>query len=130
MFYLTVVNKILRHCHPWLARQYNIFDRHFISKNTDINIPKYTRRIGMIGNETGHLLECVELYVNLKLRSHCADVATVHPGAGQPEALLLAHTTLLESSCRGTYRSFSVSLHRNEWDFTSKKDEQFDKTKY
>ena len=22
MFYLTVVNKILRHCHSWLARQY------------------------------------------------------------------------------------------------------------
>ena len=21
MFYLTIVNKILRHCHPWLARQ-------------------------------------------------------------------------------------------------------------
>ena len=22
MFYLTIVNKILRHCHSWLARQY------------------------------------------------------------------------------------------------------------
>ena len=29
MFYLTIVNKILRHCHSWLARQY-------ISKNYKI----------------------------------------------------------------------------------------------
>ena len=24
MFYLTIVNKILRHCHSWLARQYKV----------------------------------------------------------------------------------------------------------
>ena len=23
MFYLTIVNKILRHCHSWLAQQYD-----------------------------------------------------------------------------------------------------------
>ena len=24
MFYLAIVNKILRHCHSWLAQQYNV----------------------------------------------------------------------------------------------------------
>ena len=31
---------------------------------------------------------------------------------------------------KGLPRVFAASLHRNEWDFTSQKDEQFDKTKY
>ena len=31
---------------------------------------------------------------------------------------------------KGSPRAFAVSLHRKEWDFTSQKDEQFDKTKY
>ena len=30
MFYLTIVNKILRHCHSWLARQYNPLYNSFL----------------------------------------------------------------------------------------------------
>ena len=33
MFYLTIVNKTLRHCHSWLARQYMLKQIHTLSFN-------------------------------------------------------------------------------------------------
>ena len=38
MFYLTIVNKILRHCHSWLARQYMLEQIHTPSFNLCILI--------------------------------------------------------------------------------------------
>ena len=36
MFYLTIVNKLLRHCHSWLARQYYSLFTGFESKHEEV----------------------------------------------------------------------------------------------
>ena len=43
MFYLTIVNKILRHCHSWLARQYTVHDVCILVHNRYFYVSAFLR---------------------------------------------------------------------------------------
>ena len=75
MFYLTIVNKILRHCHSWLARQYFLlfwylhhYQQTFPSQRRSQNAEKFMHIKGRLLDQAMILFNCIPLHMGSSLK--------------------------------------------------------------